>query len=74
MITAKDQFVCDENGNRTAVLLDLNRYYELLEAVEDLDAVRAFDSAKASHDDVVPFEEAVREIEAARARPTHCQC
>ena len=41
MIAAKDQFVCDENGNRTAVLLDLKRYYELLEAVEDLEAVRA---------------------------------
>ena len=67
MITAKDQFVCDEHGNRTAVLVDLKRYYELLEAVEDLDAVRAYDAAKASQDEVVPFEEAVREIEAARA-------
>ena len=67
MIAAKDQFVCDENGNRTAVLLDLKRYYELLEAVEDLEAVRAYDVAKMSHAEVVPFEKAVREIEATRA-------
>ena len=38
MIATKDQFVCDEHGNRTAVLVDLKRYYELLEAVEDLEA------------------------------------
>ncbi len=67
MITAKDQFVCDEHGNRTAVLVDLQRYYELLEAVDDIEAVRAYDAAKASHDEVVSFKEAVREIEATRA-------
>lgn len=67
MIAAKDQFVCDENGNRTAVLLDLKRYYELLEAVEDLEAVRAYDVAKALQDEIVSFEKAVREIEATRA-------
>lgn len=66
MIAAKDQFVCDENGNRTAVLLDLKRYYELLEAVEDLEAVRAYDVAKASQDEIVSFEEAIREIKATR--------
>ena len=59
MIAAKDQFVCDENGNRTAVLLDLKRYYELLEAVEDLEAVRAYDVAKASQDEIVSFEEEI---------------
>ncbi len=36
MSAAKDQFVCDEHGNRIAVLLDLERYNELLEAIEDI--------------------------------------
>ena len=56
----------DENGNRTAVLLDLKRYLELLEAYEEVEAVRAYDAAKESDDEVIPFSQAVSEIEAAR--------
>lgn len=67
MTPLKDQFVCDEQGNRIAVLMDLKRYYELLDAAEDLEAVQAFDSAKASQDETVSFEAAIREIEASRA-------
>lgn len=60
------RFVVDEKGNRTAVLLDVQRYRELLEAQEELECVRAFDAAKASHDEAVPFDTAIREIEDAR--------
>ena len=48
MSVAKEQFVVDESGNRTAVLLDIERYFELLEAQEELESIRAFDGAKAS--------------------------
>jgi hypothetical protein len=60
------QFVVDEQGNRTAVLLDLQRYRELLEAQEELESVRAYDAAKASGDEAIPVEQAIREIEEAR--------
>jgi hypothetical protein len=63
MMTAGAQFVVDEHGNRTAVLLDLQRYRELLEAQEELEEVRAYDDAKASGDEVVPLAQAIREIE-----------
>ena len=66
VISTKEQFVLDEHGNRTAVLMDLKRYVELLEAHEELEAVRAFDAAKASDDEVIPFSQAIREIEAER--------
>lgn len=66
MSVTKDQFVCDEFGNRTAVLLDLKRYYELLDSAENLEEIRAYDAAKAACDEVVPFEQAVREIETQR--------
>ena len=55
MSTDTDQFVIDESGNKTAVLVQLDRYSELLEAQEELEAIRAFDEAKASNDKVVPF-------------------
>ena len=66
MSVAKEQFVVDESGNRTAVLLDIERYFELLEAQEELESIRAFDEAKASDDEAIPLSQAIAEIEGAR--------
>ena len=61
--TNPDQFVVDHNGNRTAVLVEIERYSELLEAEEEPEAIRAYDEAKASTDHVVPLAQAIAEIE-----------
>ena len=46
------------------VLYDaLEDYQRLLEALEELDSIKAYDEAKASEDEVIPFEQAVEEIE-----------
>jgi hypothetical protein len=37
-----------------------------LEAVEELEDIRAYDEAKASKDEIIPFEQAIREIEQGR--------
>ena len=46
MGVSKEQFVVDESGNRTAVLLDVERYMELLEAHDELESIRVYDEAK----------------------------
>ncbi len=66
MTATREQYLVDENGNRTAVLLGVERYAELLEAQEELESLRAYDEAKASGDEVISFAQAVDEIEAAR--------
>jgi len=63
MITLKERFIVDENGQRVGVLLDIEDYRQLLEAVEELEAIRAYDAAKASGDEAVPLEQALAEIE-----------
>ena len=63
MTSTDPQYVTDDQGHRTGVLLGIDRYRELLDALEELDAIRAYDDAKASGDEAIPFEEAVREIE-----------
>ena len=63
MSVPNEQFVVDGAGNRSAVLVDMDRYLELIEAEEELDCVRAFDAAKSADDETIPFEQAVREIE-----------
>jgi PHD/YefM family antitoxin component YafN of YafNO toxin-antitoxin module len=66
MITLHEHFVIDENGKRTAILLEIEEYNKLLEELEELESIRAFDSAKSSGDEAVPFEQAVAEIEKQR--------
>lgn len=66
MSSTEDQFVVDDGGNRTAVLLAIGRYVELLEAHEELESIRAFDEAKSSNDEAIPFSQAVAEIEEER--------
>lgn len=51
-----------EGGNTVASLAA-----EDLEALEELEDVRAYDEAKASDDEVVPFEEAIQEIAREKA-------
>ncbi len=66
MSVAREQYVIDEHGERTAVILDVDRYFELLEAQEELESIRAYDEAKESGDEAVPFAQAISEIEAVR--------
>lgn len=63
MISLKERFVVDESGRRLSVLLDLETYHKLLEELEELETLRAYDEAKASGDEAIPFEQAVAEIE-----------
>jgi len=49
------------------VILDIVECQKLLEEAEELEAIRAYDAAKAAGDEAIPFEQAVREIE--RDRP-----
>lgn len=62
-VTESGRFITDGAGNRIAVILDLERYEEMREALEELEDIRAFDEAKASGDEIIPFNEATREIE-----------
>ncbi len=51
------RYVTDETGVRIGVLLDIADDERLLEALEELEAIRAYDRAKASRDEVIPFVE-----------------
>jgi PHD/YefM family antitoxin component YafN of YafNO toxin-antitoxin module len=62
----REQYVVDQDGNRTAVLLDVKYYQELLAALEEIESIRAYDEAKASDDEVIPFSQATEEIEHQR--------
>jgi len=63
MSKLKERYVVDEQGQRISVVLDIADYQELLDELEELESIRAYDAAKASKDQAVPFEQAIAEIE-----------
>jgi hypothetical protein len=63
-MTAREQYVVDEAGKRTAVLVPLDEWERIQAALEELADVRAYDEAKRDPSDPVPFEQAMAEIEA----------
>ncbi len=65
---AQPRYLVDDDGKQVAVLVDIEQYRVLLEAAEELDAIRAYDAAKASGDEAIPFEQAIAEIEQGRPR------
>ena len=61
------QFLTDEKGNRTAVLLPIKKYNKLIEKLEDLEGVRLYDEAKREDDGCrISIDEAFRIIEEKR--------
>lgn len=66
MIGIKERYVTDEQGQRTAVILDLETYQKMIEELDMLDAIRAYDEVTANPGEAIPFEQAVKEIESRR--------
>ncbi len=55
------QFVVNERGEKVAVVISIEEYEKILEELEDLEDIRAYDEAKASGDVAVPLEQALAE-------------
>ncbi len=66
------QFITNEDGERTAVVLPIGEYRELMERLEDAEALREADEALAAiergEEDLLPLDEAVRKMEEERRR------
>jgi antitoxin Phd len=62
------QFVVDEKGRRTGVLLTLRQYQSLLQRIEDLEDIQAAKEALAEEGESIPWEQVKAELHAERAR------
>ncbi|MDR7372532.1 hypothetical protein [Flavobacterium aquidurense] len=63
----KTQFITDDKGNRTAVLLPIKQYNKLLEKLEDLEDVKLYDEAKSNDDGFrISIDDAFKIIEEKR--------
>jgi hypothetical protein len=66
MVLPEKKYIVDEKGERVAVLLEMEEYAGILAELEELESIRAFDAAKASKEEAIPFDQAIREIEQKR--------
>ncbi len=56
------QYIEDETHTRRAVIVPLDQWERILEELEELDDIRAYDEAKRDGGEAISFEQAVREI------------
>jgi len=60
---AAAKYMTDDAGTRIGVLIGIDDYHRILENEEELESIRAYDAAKASGDEAIPFEQAVKDTE-----------
>jgi predicted DNA-binding antitoxin AbrB/MazE fold protein len=60
------KYVTDRRGQKVAVVIAIEDYKKILADIEELESIRAYDAAKASGDEAIPFQQAMREIERSR--------
>jgi PHD/YefM family antitoxin component YafN of YafNO toxin-antitoxin module len=64
------EYIVGEGGELTRVILDLAEYERLIERLEELEDIQAYDEAKAEieheGDEAIPLEQAMREIRSGK--------
>ena len=63
MVTIHPEYVIDEKNKKKAIVLPLGEWQQILEELEELEDIRAFDEAKSRPSNPLPFDDAVRTIE-----------
>ncbi|MDI6740531.1 MAG: hypothetical protein QME74_09235 [Candidatus Edwardsbacteria bacterium] len=58
----KERFVVDRSGKRLGVYLDMTDYKRLLAQAEMAESIAAYDAAKKTKDEAIPFAQAVAEL------------
>ena len=63
MLTLHHTFVKDPKGKDIGVFLPMGDYQKVLQLLEDYEDVVAFDKAIKHRNDVIPFRDALRQLE-----------
>jgi hypothetical protein len=65
-MTEPVQFITNKEGEKIAVVIAVDEYAKILEQLEELEDIRAYDEAKASGETPIPLQQALDEIERNR--------
>jgi PHD/YefM family antitoxin component YafN of YafNO toxin-antitoxin module len=62
----RTQYITDTTGKKVSVILPIKDYEKMMDELEELEDIKAYDRAKARKSEPVSFEQAVKEIELLR--------
>jgi len=63
MLVIHPEYVVDEQQRKKAVILPFSEWEKVMAEIEELDDIRAYDRAKSVENEIIPFEQAVQEIQ-----------
>jgi hypothetical protein len=63
MLVVHPQYVVDENQQPQSVILPVAEWKQIVEELDELDDIRAYDEAKAGSQETISFDQAVHEIQ-----------
>jgi hypothetical protein len=66
MAALQERYVTDHEGNRIGVFLGMEEYQHLLDRLEEMEDIQAYDESKATGGEVIPFDQAMAEIDQNR--------
>ncbi len=56
----RTQYITDTQGRKVSVILSIKDYEKMLDELEELEDIRAFDEAKIKNEDTIPLQEAIK--------------
>ncbi|MCD4817671.1 MAG: hypothetical protein K8S23_03140 [Candidatus Cloacimonetes bacterium] len=62
MLALHPEFIIDKNEKKKSVVLPFLEWKKILEIIEEIDDIRAFDIAKNDKEESISFEQAIKEI------------
>ena len=62
----KTQYVTDDHGKKVAVIVPVKEYEKLMEELDELECVKAYDRAKARKQEFIPAADVFKAIEQKR--------
>lgn len=62
----KTQFVTDDHGKKVAVILSIKDYEKIMDDLDELDCIKAYDQAKSRKQEFVPATDVFNAIEQKR--------
>lgn len=60
------QFITDTKGKKISAIVPIKEYNQILEQLDELACIKAYDKAKAGKQQFVPLKEALRQVEKKR--------
>ncbi len=62
----KTQYITDTSGKKMSVILPIRDYEKIMEGLEELEDIKAYDRAKSYKSEPIPFEQAIKELDLLR--------